>query len=122
MSDTVTEAPRRGRRPNPLNVVLDGVREEVGRQDERWGEQNHPLHGGEVPAKAVDAYSLRADSWKAINAERAEAGRLGWDGILLEEVFEALAEDEPVKQLAELEQVAAVATNAAISIRRRHGL
>lgn len=76
-------------------------------QDRRWGEQNHPSAGrGRVFDCGIAAY---ADSWKQENAAREAGGCLAWDGILLEEVFEALAEGDPKLLRKELIQVAAVA-------------
>jgi hypothetical protein len=76
------------------------------RQDAKWGEQNHPLSQGSddrAGCKAAERY------WQKENAARVQAGELTWDGILLEEVYEALAESDPKAMRAELLQVAAVA-------------
>lgn len=90
-------------------------------QDHRWGEQNHPL----VPREknGNDGYhrmehSRRANMWKALNDQRVAYKRLAWDGILLEEVFEAFAEKDPDKARAEMIQVAAVAIAIIESIDR----
>jgi len=92
---------------------------EVARQDELWGEQNHPVHGGPRPIQwAAAEHKEEADRWKRRNDGRVESNTLGWDGILLEEVHEALAETAPEKQVEELIQVAAVALNMVASIHR----
>lgn len=106
-----------------INSVLFEVYEERQRQDERWGVQNHPVHFGpaQMTARHALVYQKAADDWKKVNAERvAERNKNGirpdcnaaWDGILLEEVYEALAETDPARQRAELLQVAAVAVAA----------
>lgn len=110
-------APRRARKQTapkaksvtPTQGVLLEIESERKAQDERWGEQNHPQGGGKSPAKAHAYYDNLANSWKSINDERIKNGNLGFDGILLEEVYEALAESDPVKRRVELVQVAAVA-------------
>lgn len=72
------------------------------RQDDKWGEQNHPNGTGEDYADEASVARTRCDraTW---NKE------LTWDLILLEEVYEALAESDPAPLRAELVQVAAVA-------------
>ena len=50
-----------------------------------------------------------------------ESGAHSWDAILLEEVFEALAESDPVRRRAELVQVAAVAAAEIEAIDRAAG-
>lgn len=113
---TTTTTKPRGRKPaaakqiTPTQTVLLDIETERKAQDVKWGEQNHPQGGGKNPAAATLEYAARAGAWKSINDERLEAGTLGFDGILLEEVYEALAEDDPVARRAELVQVAAVAT------------
>lgn len=84
------------------------VTNERDRQDEKWGEQNHPLLSPNYPEDSRRFYETEATLWKAANADRALAGCLAWDGILLEEVNEALAETDPVKIREELIQAAAV--------------
>jgi hypothetical protein len=102
-------------------VVLAEVRQERARQYGLWGEQNHP----DVPAESdYRVYSgehwlIEADFWKNLNSDRGAGGQLAWDGILLEEVFEALSEEDPLKLRAELVQVAAVAVAWIEAIDRR---
>lgn len=87
--------------------VLGEVYNERDEQDKKWGEQNHPMspEGLDATEEAAEC----ADFWKVINDLRQKNGQLSWDGILLEEVYEALSEDDPKKIRAELIQVAAVA-------------
>lgn len=112
-------------------VLLEVLRERQ-RQDAKWGEQNHlngtgpqsiPLHDiVRGPANATGdlhyAFGLSLQARSATN-RHAEEGKVTWADILLEEVFEALAEDDPPRLRAELIQVAAVATQWVEAIERR---
>jgi hypothetical protein len=98
--------------------VLREVAEERERQDEKWGEQNHDMIGGYMPAGYRADYAVEARNWKHANDYRVERGLLGFDGILLEEVFEAL-EAEGADQRAELVQVAAVAVGMIEALDRK---
>lgn len=102
----------------PTQKVLLEVEAERKAQDERWGEQNHPLGGGKNPAAAREVYAQKAEGWKAINDDRVEADTMGWDSIVLEEVFEALAEEDPQVAREEWVQIAAVAVAAIERIER----
>lgn len=117
--------------PCRTEAVLGDVRDERVRQDERWGEQHHPDYDPhDISSVVRGEYAFRAERWKAINAQRADPGCevkhrrptascTAWDGILLEEVFEALAEEDSAKLRAELVQVAAVACAWVEAIDRR---
>ena len=107
--------------PTVTQLVLLEVEDERKAQDARWGVQNHPQQGGDVPAKAHEHYKAVADSWKRINDERVSKGNLGFDGILLEEVYEALTETDSALRRAELVQVAAVAACMIEAIDRSNG-
>lgn len=113
-------------------AVLSGVDQERTRQDAKWGEQNHlnTFADGGVLAEAETYayYAERAQEWKRENAARVEHlnaegmpsdRNCAWDGILLEEVYEALAEADPARRRTELVQVAAVAVNWVEAIDRR---
>ena len=68
----------------------------------KFGDQRHPDGTG------LPMYQHAARRYRD-NADRAAAsGRLAWRDVLLEEVYEALAEDGPAALRAELVQVAAV--------------
>ncbi len=82
--------------------VLAEVAAERGRQDARWGEQNHPM--GTSRSTWRDAQDAR--EWCN---DRAKAGLVTWRDILDEEVREAFAEERPINLRLELVQVAAVA-------------
>lgn len=98
-------------------MSTDGVLQEVWaerkRQDERWGEQNHP-NGTGLPVYEHAARRYRAQADRA-----AASGHLAWRDILLEEVYEALAEADVSKLREELVQVAAVAAVWIESIDRK---
>ena len=93
--------------------VLDDAREELYRQLEKWGVQNHPDGTG------MTGDIARADSARYLADFAAEKGSLTWRDILTEEVYEALAEEDPVRLREELIQVAAVALQWADAIDRR---
>lgn len=95
--------------------VLIEVLFERYRQDEQWGEQNHPdgTGWGNLPALAEAA---RQRCKKA-----AAEGKVTWFHILDEEVREAFAERDPVRLREELVQVAAVAAAWVEAIDRRTG-
>lgn len=95
-----------------LAVVLVEVAEERGRQDAKWGPQNHPDGTGKI-GDSIQAITDRAKC-KANGPDRDN-----WRDILQEEVSEAFAETDPVKLRAELIQVAAVATAWIEAIDRR---
>lgn len=85
-------------------AVLDEVLTERWRQHQKWGVQTHPDGTGD-PADIGEAHWYR-------NAydRMASAGAVTWRATLIEEVYEAFAEKDPVLLRKELLQVAAVAT------------
>lgn len=91
------------------NLFLD-ILDERAYQDDRFGEQNRPnFHPLSVVLGLHPAYARMADKQKVINAARSRRKTLGWDGILMEEAYEAIAESDPARLREELVQVAAVA-------------
>lgn len=110
------------------------VTTERARQDAKWGEQNHPdgtgersiplgrivYHGPAVPENGDKHYAFGlALMAKQATDQAARAGTVTWADILLEEVFEALAEGDTARLRTELIQVAAVAQQWAEAIDRR---
>lgn len=101
--------------PDVDRLVLAEVYAERCRQDAKWGEQNHPngtaswaqpllkICSDKTPA------SLLAELATYSTDYAAEDGTLTYADIFLEEVFEAVAEEDPEKLRAELIQCAAVA-------------
>lgn len=103
----------------PRLPVLQSIAMERVRQDNLWGEQNHPDLATKWPDADRASYRSEAEYWKRENAYRVSTDDVAWDGILLEEVFEALSEKDPQLLREELIQVAAVATAWAEAIDRR---
>lgn len=101
-------------RQRVVTNVLNEVQWERAEQDIKWGEQNHP----KVSGHDTETYARAAEATKLINDANARQGTLGWDGILLEEVYEACAESDPLKYEEEMIQVAAVAVAAVEASRR----
>lgn len=93
--------------------VLQEVLAERIRQDDNWGEQNHRDGTGSI-TQVLEADKAR-EGCKAAFAR----GDGTWMHVLIEEVFEAFAEEDPGKVRAELIQVAAVAVAWIESIDRR---
>lgn len=92
-----------------VGKVLTEIVEERKRQLAKWGEQDHPSTNGSdhIVAFWRTAPQLRPFFQRRAD-EAAARGDLTWADILLEEVFEALAEDDVKPLRAELVQVAAV--------------
>jgi hypothetical protein len=111
--------------------ILAAVVAERERQEVLWGEQNHSDRmPANYPVGDRPNAELAAVHWKNTNAARvAWMNDLGvprdrnaaWDGILLEEVYEALAESDPEKLRTELVQSMAVILNWLECISRRYG-
>lgn len=100
--------------PSAKYHVLAEVAEERDRQDEKWGQQDHPDGTSNSAERVALAYKA-----KALCDDAASKGRPTWNFILTEEVFEAFAETDPTKLRAELIQVAAVAVSWIEAIDRR---
>ena len=107
-----------------LHPAAFDVAAERARQDAKWGEQNHPdgtgpratplnriVHDGPIGETSGSTHYAHGLAMMAVRAtdQAARVGTVTWADILLEEVFEALAENDPAKLRAELIQVAAVA-------------
>lgn len=98
-----------------MNSVLKEVQAERERQDAKWGEQNHAdgtgsqhfFLGKGLGAPATFGYLRDRATW--ITDSNAKVGRITYADIFLEEVFEAMAEDDQGKLREELVQTAAVA-------------
>ncbi|WP_336642298.1 hypothetical protein [Microbacterium sp. MMO-56] len=97
-------------RSRVLSIVAEIVGERA-RQDEKWGEP-HEVPNGTGPGVTFpggDTFLELRDEIQAIVDAAAPFGasRMSW--VLLEEVFEALAESDDARLREELIQVAAVA-------------
>lgn len=93
--------------------------EERQRQLVKWGDQSYP----DVPLIATQqcrSYNeADAARWRKICDQRDQDGQTSWDAILLEESFEAAAEEDYEKLAVELVQVAAVAQAWYFDVQRR---
>ena len=96
----------------PYWVEISAVEDEIERQRQLWGEQNHP----DGTTRELKVF---ADQAKKVAEHNVEGGTLTWWHILIEEFFEAGAEVEPDALYTELIQVAAVAASWAECVRRR---
>lgn len=85
-----------------LDRVLADITAEREAQHAAWGAQHH-LSDGTGPQ-----WRSSADTARRACERAAATGRLTWRYILLEEVAEALAEDDPALLRGELVQVGAV--------------
>jgi predicted house-cleaning noncanonical NTP pyrophosphatase (MazG superfamily)/ADP-ribose pyrophosphatase YjhB (NUDIX family) len=97
-----------------LARVLADVGAERVAQDARWGVQEFPDGTG-------GGFAGRAEEAQRETVEAARRGEVTWRHVLLEEVFEALAESEPVGLRTELIQTAAVAVQWVQALDRRYG-
>lgn len=90
-------------------------------QEARWGQQDHPDLSGTPATREVWRKQWRRElvETRGLESVQRYAGKLGWDLILLEEVYEALSEANEEKLEEELVQVAAVAVAWLEAIQRR---
>lgn len=90
----------------PMQDLLFRTEQERLAQIKRFGHQHHPM----VTSGAAHwTYLAQETHYKNAWARQDSLGIISWDTVLLEEVYEALAERDPAKQVEELVQVAAVA-------------
>lgn len=85
-----------------VGALAEEVLAERERQHLKWGEQRHPSGtGGRLRRQDADLHRVTCQS-------AARRGDVTWSHILLEEVYEALAEEDESALREELVQVAAV--------------
>lgn len=89
------------------------VRHERRRQDDKWGEQNHPDGTG------TECQKLDAQKYRAICEKATAEKRVTFRHILHEEVAEAFAETDPDPLKKELIQISAVCKQWIEAIDRR---
>jgi hypothetical protein len=98
---------------NGRDRVLADLNKERDQQDEMWGPQySHPDGTGGV-------HRWLADSYRDLCQANFDAGEGTFADILLEEVFEAMAESDPVLLRGELVQAGAVIVKWIEAIDRR---
>lgn len=83
--------------------VLSDITAERKRQDAKWGEQNWPDGTG------APIWEAEAAAAKSATDANAQNGSVTYGDILIEEVYEAMAESDAANLREELIQVAAVA-------------
>lgn len=105
-----------GPRENRVGIYAEIEAERI-RQDEKWGEQNHPIR--EEHKRAIEYYKEEAEAFRKICDLKARENRITWYDIIIEEFFEAFAEDTPEGQRAELVQMIAVGVAMIECIDRR---
>ena len=96
---------------------------ELARAQALHGDGHHLPDGTGGEVRHHWPYAWTADTMRAWAHTRCEAaqlyGELDWATVLVEEVTEALAESDPDKLAAELDQVATVAIRWAAVVRGR---
>lgn len=105
-----------------VEAYADIIAEEMRRQLDKWGIQNHPSYTSHSMAQFL---GRQADQMREICENKHNIGRLSWTDILLEEVGEAMQEavnGDIAKLRAELIQVAAVCGSWIASIDRNEGV
>lgn len=95
-------------RLNPIREIM----QECERQDEKWGEQNHPM------TRCVGSAEL-IESLKYFRMINDQSDRYDWYSILQEEIGEAFTETELEKQWEEMIQAAAVVIQIIECLERR---
>lgn len=96
------------------DIIASIVAERV-RQQEKWGEQNHPDGTGQKYHQTLrNAHQARCK-------ENARNGTVSFFDILIEEVYEAAAENNRAALRKELIQVAAVCVQWCQKIDRQQG-
>ena len=98
--------------------VLNEVAAERRRQDAKWGEQDLPDGTGNYDGHGAER-TLRVERAQRRTERHARNGTLTWKHILLEEVCEVRAEDDPVRLRIRLVRVAARAVAWIEAIDRR---
>lgn len=94
------------------SAILHEIADERIRQDDKWGEQNHP-DGTDTK------WAVVADGMRAKCESKTRDGKLTFRDIFEEEIWEAYGEEDPELLRAELIQAAAVLVNWIGAIDRR---
>jgi hypothetical protein len=89
------------------------IMQEHERQDEKWGEQNHPMLSTAFPRDKI--VNMR-NAYQQVNDEKTKKC---WFSIFMEKILEVSIETDPIKQREEMIQVAAVAVQIIERLDRR---
>jgi hypothetical protein len=103
------------------NNILAEVFGETERQNDLWGQQDHPLISSEDPT-GLYLLGRTYRSMEVLTKQRFAKGERSWALIELEEIFEAVSERDPGKARVEWLQVAAVAVSVVAALDRAAGL
>ncbi|WJN63372.1 hypothetical protein [Streptomyces phage phiScoe55] len=107
---------RQTRKPDPLTGIVNEIKKAVTEQDAPL-----PLWGGKNPEAGRSYFADQESRWNAINAERAEHGTLGADGLLLEDVFGAISQSDTEEVRLALILLAAQAVAAVAQLDKGEG-
>jgi hypothetical protein len=100
-----------------MNKILEEIAQERKRQDEKWGEQNHPCLdetllnrvGGCTPQRIAEEYEIPTENRAKFKCDTAfKRGDGTWAHIALEEFCEVVGELDIEKRRTEIIQLAAV--------------
>lgn len=94
--------------------IFRKIEKERLRQHNLWGEQNHPL----IDVSELFNWQEAAELRKTSCEDRFGKGNITWSDILLEEVSEVFATNDPEEQITELIQTAAVCVQMIECIKR----
>ncbi|MEU7030024.1 hypothetical protein AB0A60_25505 [Streptomyces sp. NPDC046275] len=83
-------APRKtpARKADPYEPILADLKARLGFGHVQPG---LPLRGGVNPEKGREHFQQRNEHWRSFNEGREDSGRLGHDGVLLEDLYFALS-------------------------------
>lgn len=106
------------------DLIFSQVRDELDRQDAKWGQQNHPSVYEELKTN-VDClckhHNIPAEDVAKFHVEHlSRAGELTFTDILMEEISEAVCAPNETLRREELVQCAAVIINWIKAIDRRY--
>lgn len=113
--------------PYTNDILLDIVSERH-RQDEKWGEQNHPSvdtvlldrPGGCSAERMCEHFEVPNETRAKFLCDTADKnGQLTWSHIAVEELSEAISAPDDEQRLDELHQLAAVVVAWIENIKRR---
>ncbi|WLW38517.1 hypothetical protein [Streptomyces phage Vanseggelen] len=109
MTET-TETKKTTRKPNPLTAILNEVKAKA----DDGGVL--PLVGGANGEGAQEYHAAQEHRWSIVNQHREKIGKLGSDGLLLEDVHAAGAATSKLDQREALILVAAQAVAAVAAL------